>query len=608
MTLRLSARLPYSCRKRLTAQFFPRTRLFFSDNSRHAFSSSTRHLSQEAPTANDARAELLSLLQDFRAHAAGHSSLTQLQLAISGLQQPAGDEVIRVAVLGVANGKSAQTAKTLVHALLADPLSEEQQWERKLMDHDPKRSLVVRVGKATEGQAASLISRPNDLNELHISTPFWDKHNIEFLLIEDSRLSMPSASELSHEGLLDVPAAMGGQTLITPVHKSLAVTDGILGASTLGNIEVLRDSSSTLAAVNLPGFPTITESLPFVPLDVHKGMDGIRLFRSSPTNSMKYEKSWSQSNIHLIRDWILAGAKSSPQETKAAVRTLIAGIIERTEHSIQAAEASVTPIALAKTDPELVTLQNALAEWSESAHTELRDELDRAFGGRRWQQLKWWKLFWRVDDVGLFTSEILHERFLPRADKSMIFLAGRISEGVPDGAVSYSQPMSVVVASETASHSSRDPITPEEAAKRAPKWPTHIAFTRRYLQNETVPALQALAQKLVVQALSTSGLSGSLGALLYASQFSVYEAGSVVALGTVLSLGHMQRKWDKARQFWEGDVREEGRKAVRAAEKSMGDVLERKPVDQTLDTAAVHDCSVVKTILEKTKEALSKLQ
>lgn len=35
----------------------------------------------------------------------------------------------------------------------------------------------------------------------------------------------------------------------------------------------------------------------------------------------------------------------------------------------------------------------------------------------------------------------------------------------------------------------------------------------------------------------------------------------------------MQGKWETARKFWEGEVREEGRKAVRGVEVAVGNVF-----------------------------------
>jgi hypothetical protein len=62
---------------------------------------------------------------------------------------------------------------------------------------------------------------------------------------------------------------------------------------------------------------------------------------------------------------------------------------------------------------------------------------------------------------------------------------------------------------------------------------------------------------------------------MYVSSVStgLYECGAVAALGVVWSLRRMQGKWETARKFWEGEVREEGRKAVRGVESVVGDVL-----------------------------------
>lgn len=73
----------------------------------------------------------------------------------------------------------------------------------------------------------------------------------------------------------------------------------------------------------------------------------------------------------------------------------------------------------------------------------------------------------------------------------------------------------------------------------------------------------------------------------------MYEAGAVAALGTVWSLRRMQGKWETARKFWEGEVREEGRKAVREVEGVVGKVLtiSNKPVEP--DTEIVKAAEVV---------------
>ncbi|PHH51423.1 hypothetical protein CFIMG_005031RAa [Ceratocystis fimbriata CBS 114723] len=606
MAIRLAGRLPYGCRKRLTLQpFLP------SESqpglARRALLLTTRRTAttHAGPMHADPRQELIRYLHEIGTHALGYASPTRLQLAINSLEQAAGDETIRVAILGASNGESASSAKMLIRALFADPLADTQEWESELENHDPARPLVVRISKFPDGQKSSLISQAGSLKELHIASPTWSKHNIELLFVEDRRLTGSHSSELSEDGLLDVPISIGGQTLVTPVHKVLAVADGITGASKLGAVSSLHESPVTLAAVNIPGYSASRgEKLPFAVLNVGAGLEGINLFRSSSSNGMEFERLWTQSNIAKVREWILEGAMSSPSETKAIIRTLVVSTLDKTDAAVLEAENGTKSTIGLETNPETATLLKALAEWSQSAHAELQEELDKAFSGRRWKQMKWWKLFWRVDDVGLLTSDILHGRFLPHADKDMIFLAGRISESLPGHAAAYSQPMSVVLADPKATDMASRLSGSTQNAHLAPRWPTHISFARRYLQEETVPALQALSQKLVLQTFSSAGLSASLGALIYASQFSVYEAGSIVALGTVLGLGRMQRKWGNARKFWEDDVREEGRKAVRAAERSMANVLDGKAEE----SASSDKYTLLRDVVSRAKAALANLK
>jgi hypothetical protein len=133
-------------------------------------------------------------------------------------------------------------------------------------------------------------------------------------------------------------------------------------------------------------------------------------------------------------------------------------------------------------------------------------------------------------------------------------------------------------------------------------WPLHIPATRAFLSMETIPALQALAQKLLFQSLTTSTFTTALAGLIYVSSIStsVYEAGAVAALGIVWSLKRMQGKWETARRFWEGEVREEGRKAVRGVESAVGNALTQ--TDRPLEGA--EEIEVANASLRKAETAL----
>jgi hypothetical protein len=214
--------------------------------------------------------------------------------------------------------------------------------------------------------------------------------------------------------------------------------------------------------------------------------------------------------------------------------------------------------------------------------------------------------------VSAIATDILNQRFLIDAEREVIYLAGVIDEALSkESTIAFNKDWAY------------KPVTKQEDTgilKHAPPprlkdvievkddssimikpqpWPLEIPVTRALLASDTIPALQALAQKLVLQTLSTSIFSTALAGLIYVSTIStsMYEVGAVAALGIVWSLQRMQGKWETARKFWEGEVTEEGRKAVRAVESVVNNAL--IPKDRPLEGAEE---------LRKAKEALGRAE
>jgi hypothetical protein len=210
-----------------------------------------------------------------------------------------------------------------------------------------------------------------------------------------------------------------------------------------------------------------------------------------------------------------------------------------------------------------------LEVWAEKSHTELRDELDEAFSARNWHKLSWWKLLWRVDDVTMLSQEIIERRWLISAEKSSIFLAGRMAqagfpEELPKVLVQHEIP---ITTTETAPTLDNQPTNLSTEVRKSQPWSDTIATAREELIAANVPPLQALAQRLILQTMSTTSLSGALSALLWiSSSCSVFEASAVAALGLTFSLRRMQKLWEGARESWQGTVREEGRRTLKGTE------------------------------------------
>ncbi|KAI8214495.1 hypothetical protein K4K52_000978 [Colletotrichum sp. SAR 10_76] len=574
--------------------------------------------------APNARSELIDVLLELQKHAVNHVNLSRLQLALQGLRQEPGHEKVRVAILALADGagEPGKTAKELLRVLLADPLGDEAEWERAVKGHDTTQPLVVRVGEAKgdEGKGTTLtISKTNLLHELDVSSPALNGCGVELLLMEVNPLSASAAAAGQAAAVMDVEQAVlvptvdiqsssGRYTPVTtPVHKAIVVSEGIMGAAAVAALPLAEYRDSVLAAVNLPKYPVEEgEQLAFQPIDVSVGSKGLDRIRENIGNAMEYERAWYKSNVPAIVEWLKAGMENNPAgATKPVVKTHIASLLRNALAEIETEQARLTSGRLSAevASPKAAVMNERLAEWSQFAHEELQQQLDLAFAGTRWRKLGWWKLFWRVDDVGVLTSDMLNQRFLPGAERELVFLAGRIAEsGVVPAleAPTYTQPTSEL-------QPQPETKTITKITSRTPKWPTHISFTRRYLHEETVPALQALAQKLVLQASSTSALTGALAGLLYVSQYagSIYEAGAVAALGIMWSLRNLQKKWETARTYWEGEVREEGRKAVRAVEQSVVESLDT-PRDTPIE--GEEELRKAKELVEKAEDALKRLE
>jgi hypothetical protein len=535
-------------------------------------------------------------------------NVSRLQLALRGLNQAPGQETIRIAILGIADGgESLRKAKQLLRSVVADPLTDEEAWERLLVeDRSSSRPLLLSIGDES--------GEPEQNNRLvqvlRVSSPMLNGHRLEIMVLEMDPPSIGAAGE--EEGYenaalvptMEIPTSHTGRytPVTTPVHKALVIADGIIGAASLISYPIDSNRDMIGTAVDL----RITDqhsNIPFYVIDVEKGTESLRLLRESVHNSLEYERNWSASGLPAISDWLKTGTSPTPGTMKSSLRSMIDSILQNTGRALQAEQSRKLSAALSRrlSSAELDSLRQGLSQWAERAHNELRDQLDIAFEGQRWRKLGWWKLFWRVDDISMIASDILGQRFLTNAEKEIIYLAGRIEESgifkyIP---MTFSENWAYKPVSDRPVESGPPPPTirglmgtprDDEPVKSQPKpWPLHIPATRTFLSVDSIPALQALAQKLLFQSLTTSAFTAALAGLIYISTVStsLYEAGAVAALGIIWSLKRMQGKWETARKFWEGEVREEGRKAVRGVEGAVGSVLTQ--TDRPLEGAREFD-------------------
>ncbi|CAI6297096.1 unnamed protein product [Periconia digitata] len=620
--------------------------------------SASTHISPTAinyrPIVPRRNTELYEALQKLGKDAEQFNNLRRLQLALRGLEVEGDAAVTRVAVLGL---NSQGGAQRLARLLLADPLGKEEDWEKEL-------------NKPTEGDDSAVLIRFGDEHDMHAPNPLYKtisipsrilgRYNLELLvstLNVDAGRNLTPTTERPDEAIL-VPKlrnpSHSGVPVPWPVHKTLIFGEGLDSAIAFGSFWPDNGENTeglVKVAVNLPPPSEEVEAdqeALSTPVNVDVGTEALDSIRDSVQNSLLYERKWFASNLPPLSKWLIDNVETkSISPIKPIHRSLIGSLVDETEANITRADAQQLAILTA---PTTTTQEQVNAEmivylesWAEKGHEELRDSLDEGFHGRSWKRLAWWKLWWRVDDVGMVLEEIVQRRWLVKTEKDAIYLAGRMSQaGFPEDTLPQldQQENSAIVLDPVSAETPAQPeplptsssTTPEPHTLQTPTssttttnetnlsteiklqvpWPNLISTARTTLLSTTLPPLQSLAQRLLITTLSTTTTSTALSALLYMSipSLSLFEASAVAVLGLTISLRRMQRVWEDAREEWQRRVREEGRQTLKGVEVDVRDVIGRKgkKVGGVLEDEGVRERKSAREAVVAVREALERLE
>ncbi|WEW56015.1 hypothetical protein PRK78_001450 [Emydomyces testavorans] len=549
---------------------------------------------------SDRYKELYDALNGVRVVAPEHIDLARLQLALRGLE--AKRPVIRIAVLGL---DDTATAVRLVRLMLADPLSSKAEWEEHLekCHLHYAQGLLIRYGEPSETPVTE-----SSLPTISIPSITLRNANIEILIssipTEKSSLHHANISTAMETPLLSISSPGTGHhtTVRYPVHKTIICGSGIDElleyAKIARNINGQNAMSIVHAAFDLKAEHTPkTSSKSLSLVDIERAESALAKFRESVKNATEYERGWIGSGIQELIEWMVGQPGDSA--LRPELRSLAQSVLKQAEDNIVKAESAALQQQNAESVSEGVreSLNIEVASWAESAHTELRESLDDAFSHYKWRNLAWWKLFWRVDDVGMLSASILDKQWLPQAEKKATWLGGRFQQaGLMSQGYRFGNTISAAATSKE--QGALKPLSTEE-------WPAIIAQIRNRLLSTKVPSLHALAQSLVLYSVSTTTLTSALSILTYfsTSTASLYEAGTIAAIGLIYSLQRQQKRWNAARSCWESEVREEGRKALKDTEEAMRLLLRdggRKP-GPISDTAAREEIDRAKDALNNVK-------
>ncbi|KAE8420205.1 hypothetical protein BDV36DRAFT_250287 [Aspergillus pseudocaelatus] len=512
--------------------------------------------------------ELYETLNKIQGVATEQVNISRLQLALRGLESEA--PIIRVAVLGL---NDATAARKLVRLLLADPLNARESWEDALdaYDSDPTQGLLIRYGEVSE-------SIPNNLlPTISVPSPILKKGNLEILVSTLGAETESSGAHFTADTFLvptvTIPTSHSGRhnAVRYPVHRTVVCGRGVDGLVAYNGLvsraDLKKETSSVYGAIDLAVTAPQKSNDRIAFVDIDRANEALEKFRESVQNASIYERGWNGSGVPAVQDW-LSSLRAAEGALDPSLKSLITSLIDAAEAGVVADESRLSQDqkAVAVSDEVRENLDRSVTEWAERGHIELRSSLEEGFATKKWKGLAWWKLFWHVDDVGMITSEILEKNYLPRAEKEVIWTAGRFHQaGLGMQLKDASQP-----AQQPPNDSTNDKPESDEL------WPTQITTSRNRLLETTVPSLQAMAQRLVLFSMSTTTLTSALSALTYVSvpTASVYETGTIVAVGLIYALRRQQRKWDSARTFFEDEIREEGRTALIKTEEHLHTVLQ----------------------------------
>ncbi|KAK5081062.1 hypothetical protein LTR70_009324 [Exophiala xenobiotica] len=567
---------------------------------------------------------LYEALTEIKAKAPGHINLSRLQLALQGLESE--HPVTRIALLGL---NVQDVARQIARLLLVDALEDAQGWEEQILQQQAAQGILIRYGQP---QNASFPQRTT-LPILHIPSPLLERLNIELLIssvnAEHSNTTIVPA-ETFLAPAVGVPTAFDGRqvTVNQPVHSTLVVAQGfeelvtaiqLLSAT---GFQTEADKETVVLVANLPGSNSQSQDRVLLS-DVRRAEKGLAAIRRSTSEASIYSQEWVASGMPQIAKWLSehSTTEQSSQTASPVVRRLISALLGAAELSVErstlALQQQVRPGGL---DMAVRTqIESAVEGFSRAAHQELQSGLASAWSSRNWRKLFWYKLFWRVDDVGLIISDLVTNTWLPKTERAVYEISGRLTQigispvmaesEVPEvqqktafepepAKPTILDPAPPLLATATIAPSNEliaPPLEPVIAAvspgqqpnveMRPPALPvpitTTISTSRSNYLSRQITILTTTAQQLVFRTLSISGLSAGLSALTYVSTIAptLYEAGSIFAAGTVFALYRMQTGWQQATKTLEHGLFEEGREVVRRTVQRMRELVDIKAAE-----------------------------
>ncbi|KAF2220594.1 hypothetical protein BDZ85DRAFT_266842 [Elsinoe ampelina] len=589
--------------------------------------------SHSIPPANE---PLHTSLQELNNLAPDLVNQSRLQLALRGLESTS--PTIRIAIVGLGHA-GARKARRLARLLVADPLGNETESERLLVEADSRdeRAVLLRYSQVEEENGfGGVRGGPENplLRTVDVDSPILSRNGVEVLVAEtNGNLTLPgqqsedNALETALLPVLNSPLAGSGRAGFVrfPVHKAIVVAEGFDGALFLAEYTSRVGTNEQSMITTALDLSVSDKSLSSDAINVGAAEQALKDFRRDVGTGPRFSETWQSSGIGDLADVPKVDrTRALPLPLEQHITSILSSSEAAIERSQEAAERDVASRSVPEETRE--ALQQAITSWSEYAHTDLQDTMAAAFASATWRRTSFPRVLWRIDDVSFSATQLLHSNFLVESETYLAFLIGRIGEAgffnktqtppaTPSSPAETAQaefnPMQGLSPAQLAQTAEvRDKVKAQTGVDpfvRKP-WPVGLTACRHSLLVTLVPALHARAQALVLQCLGLVGSTSALGIwyIVATAGTGIYEAGAIIGLGTVWALRRLQKVWGAERTKFEGEVKERGRLVLSEVEAGMRKRVRHAQRPQ-IRTEDLERWAQARQLVQKCRELLSKL-
>ena len=323
--------------------------------------------------------------------------------------------------------------------------------------------------------------------------------------------------------------------------------------------------------------------------------EAIQNLRNGKIDAAAFAKAWTQSNFHRILHWLRVGTARTSETLPVAQSELVRILLEdalrkcqRYQVSGQMDVVNSAPNTYAEAhhagndtkDQRRLDLENACAQWSKNAHSELQTQLNPTELGPMWRSLVWWRLPFRADDVQANATTLVERSWLVESERKLLYLCGRFES------------LLAMKSSRTAIDRRISDVPPQwkenladskhEIDDALPQGTPNLVKKRQNLIRTSVGNLAAQAQTTIINAGSKTFFTGALATLVYisppiASFSTLSEAAAIATLGLMYSAYGVQRRWEASRVEWLNNVHLSGVDAVRRIERFLRSKIQSLP-------------------------------